>query len=87
MCEEWQHGTTGETASTDANRVCWELQYVVDNIFQSRNNSRVLIVLADVKASELPDFLRGRHTQAWPKNENDVNSLACGILGQEVLVA
>eukprot|EP00794_Sanderia_malayensis_P018177 gene18177-19991_t len=91
ICKDWEalrSEDVNDFSSTDANRVCWELQYVVNQIFECRTNKRVLIILADdVKVSDLPEFLRGRQTQAWPRTPNDINSLACKICGVEETIA
>ena len=84
ICEEWEAGKSGEAGSNDSNRVCLEVQYVLENMFEQRLNSLVTIILADdVRPCDLPAFLRGKQTYSWPKSTEDHHKIACCIAGVE----
>lgn len=72
-----------ESHDTNVSRVCSELQFVVDKIFERRKNVLLTIILADVKPGELPDFLRGMKTFSWPKTGDDEHSVVCNIYTTE----
>ena len=71
----------------NVNRVCSELQHVVNHIFEQRKNSLLTIMLVDVNQRELPDLFRGMKTFAWPENEDQEHAIVCSICSQEALVA
>ena len=75
-----------ESNDVDVSRVCSELQYILDQIFERRKNSLLTIVLADVNQSDLPDFLRGMKTFSWPKSSDDENAVVCNICAKEATV-
>lgn len=72
-----------ESNDVNISRVCSELQFVVHKIFETRKNSLLTIVLADVKPRDLPDFLRGMKTFSWPKSGDDERSIVCNMLATE----
>ena len=87
ICDEWQVGIAGQAGSNDSNRVCLELQYVLENMFEQRLNSLVTIILADdVSPCDLPAFLRGKQTYSWPRSAADHHKIACCIAGIEEIV-
>ena len=75
-----------ESDDVNVNRVCSELQYISDHIFEKRKNSFLTIVLADVKQLELPTPFRGMKSFAWPRNEDDEHAVVCNICAEESLV-
>ena len=75
-----------ESDDINVNRVCSELQYIVNHIFEQRKNSLLTIVLADVNQKQLPDLFRGMKTFAWPENEDEEHPIVCSICAEEALV-
>ena len=67
------------------NRVCTELQYIINHIFERRKNSLLTIVLADVNHRDLPEPFRGMQTFQWPENENQERAILCNVCEEEVI--
>jgi len=87
ICEDWQKGPTDilELVDVNVSRVSFELQYIINHIFEQRNNSLLTIILADVNHGALPDPFRGMKTFQWPGNEEQEHVLASSICGQEAI--
>ena len=76
-----------ESDDVNVNRVCSELQYIVNHIFEERKNSLLTIVLANVTHRELPVPFRGMTSYKWPRNADDEHAIVCNICAQESIVA
>jgi len=89
ICENWQQDAADvlELDSVNVNRVCTELQYIVNHIFEKGRNSLLTIILADVNHRDLPDQFRGMNTFQWPENEDQEHAIACNICGKEAITA
>ncbi|XP_065070594.1 uncharacterized protein LOC135695433 [Rhopilema esculentum] len=85
ICQVWQAGNTDAKCSNDVNRVCNDLQFVVDKMFERKKNSDLIIILADVKQKELPEFLRGKQIYSWPKSKDEFNAIGCCIFNKEAV--
>ena len=71
----------------NVNRVCSELQYVVDHMFERRRNLLVTIVLDGVSRGDLPAPFRGMRSFNWPTNVDEEHVLVSDILSQEAIQA
>jgi len=89
ICENWQQDAADvlELDSVNVNRVCTELQYIVNHIFEKGRNSLLTIILADVNHRDLPDQFRGMNTFQWPENEDQEHAIVCNICGKEAITA
>jgi len=87
ICERWQNGSVDlhEVDDINVNRVCTELQYIINHIFERRKNSLLTIVLADVNHRDLPEPFRGMQTFQWPENENQERAIVCNVCEEEVI--
>ena len=91
MCQEWRRGFTSDdcnsnTHDSNENKIFFELEYISTDIFTRRSPEKLLIVLADVKESELPALLKGKSTYPWPKGTDEETKLVRAISGKEEFV-
>ena len=54
-------------------------------MFERKKNSDLIIILADVKQKELPEFLRGKQIYSWPKSKDEFNAIGCSIFNKEAV--
>ena len=88
MYEQWRIGYPSKECTTSnedsrKNEIFFELGYISTDIFTGTFAGKLIIVLADVKESELPCFLKGRSTYPWPKGTNEEKQLVHAIFGTE----
>ena len=90
--EEWRKGYlnkeyTDNDINSRKNEIFFELGFISTDIFSGTFGGKLLIVLADVKESELPCFFKGRSTYPWPKCINEEVKLVHAICGTEEFIA
>ena len=90
--EEWRSGypsgeDTNNSVNSRKNEIFFELGFISTDIFSGTFAGKLLIVLADIKESELPCFFKGRSTYLWPKCTNEEVKLVHAICGTEEFIA